>query len=227
LQAFHISGNGQGARRLNLRATPASVRRDETMVKGFKRVCVFCGSSKGCRPVYSEAANAVGTLLARQGIGMVFGGGRRGLMGVAADAALAAGGEVIGVIPRALAELEVEHRGVTRLHVVETMHERKALMAGLSDAFLALPGGYGTIEEFCEVVTWSQLGVHCKPCGLLNTEGYFDSLLSFFDRSVAEGFLKAEHRGLVLDSSDPEQLLQQLAEFQIPILEKWITEEQA
>lgn len=197
------------------------------MAIGFKRVCVFCGSSSGFRPCYSEAAKAVGSLLARQGIGMVFGGGRRGLMGVAADAALAAGGTVIGVIPRALVDLEVEHRGVTQLHVVETMHERKALMADLSDAFLALPGGYGTLEEFCEVVTWSQLGVHRKPCGLLNTEGYFHPLLDFFDRSVTEGFLKPEHRELVLDSGDPEQLLQQLAEFHVPLLEKWITEDQA
>lgn len=197
------------------------------MANSLKRICVFCGSSCGIRPSYSEAAQAVGSLLARREIALVFGGGRRGLMGVTADAAMASGGTVIGVIPRALADLEVEHRGVTQLHVVETMHERKAMMAELSDAFLALPGGYGTLEEFCEVVTWSQLGVHLKPCGLLNTDGYFDPLLYFFDRSVAEGFVRPEHRALVLDGCDPERLLQQLAEFQVPSLKKWITEDQA
>ncbi len=171
------------------------------------RICVFCGSSRGNRPAYREAAERVGSLLAGRGIGLVYGGGNIGLMGLMADAALAAGGEVIGVMPRRLVRREVAHRGLTELREVNSMHERKALMADLSDAFLALPGGYGTFEEFCEMLTWTQLGIHAKACGLLNVEGFFDPLLALFDRAVAEGFLKAQHRTLVLAHPEYKQKL--------------------
>ena len=188
----------------------------------MRRVCVFCGSSKGARPEYTEAARQMGAALARQGIGLVYGGGRVGLMGTLADAVLAAGGEVIGVIPEALMAWEVGHQGLADLRVVGSMHERKALMAELSDAFIALPGGYGTLEEFCEVLTWGQLGLHRKPCGLLNVEGYYDPLLALLDHALAERFLQPAHRSLVLEERDPERLLQLLAGYQAPEVEKWI-----
>lgn len=188
----------------------------------MKRVCVFCGSSAGTRPVYAEAARATGRLLAERGIGLVYGGGNVGLMGVVADAVLAAGGEVTGVIPRALVEREVGHRGLTTLHVVGTMHERKALMVDLSDGFVALPGGYGTLDELCETLTWSQLGIHARPCGVLNVDGYFDALLALFDHAVREGFVREAHRGLVLEASEPAALLDEMARFQPPATEKWI-----
>ena len=158
------------------------------------RVCVFCGSSFGVQAIYREAAERTGRYLAEQGLSIVYGGGHAGLMGALADAALAAGGEVIGVMPRFMVEHERAHHGLTALHIVESMHTRKALMAELSDAFIALPGGFGTLEEFCEVLTWSQLKLHEKPCGLLNAGGYFDPLLMLFDRAVSEGFVKPEHR---------------------------------
>ncbi|MBI2555583.1 MAG: TIGR00730 family Rossman fold protein [Candidatus Rokubacteria bacterium] len=192
----------------------------------MKRVCVFCGSSAGSRTVYREAAVRMGMVLARRGIGMVFGGGSVGLMGAVADAALAAGGEVLGVIPRALVEKELAHRGVADLRVVASMHERKALMAELADAFVALPGGYGTLEEFCEVVTWAQLGIHRKPCGLLNVTGFFDSLLALFDHAVAEGFLRLQHRALIVVEKDPERLLDALAAWEPPAIEKWVRQEE-
>jgi uncharacterized protein (TIGR00730 family) len=188
----------------------------------MKRVCVFCGSSAGRRPVYAEAARATGRLLAERGIGLVYGGGNVGLMGEVADAVLAAGGEVTGVIPRALMEREVGHRGLTTLHVVGTMHERKALMVDLSDGFVALPGGYGTLDELCEALTWSQLGIHARPCGVLNVDGYFDALLALFDHAVREGFVREAHRALVLEASEPAALLDQMARFQPPATEKWI-----
>lgn len=192
----------------------------------MKRVCVFCGSNVGSRTVYREAAVRMGTVLARRGIGMVFGGGSVGLMGAVADAALAAGGEVIGVIPRALVEKELAHRGVADLRVVASMHERKALMAELADAFVALPGGFGTLEEFCEVLTWAQLGIHRKPCGLLNVTGFFDSLLALFDHAVAEGFLRLQHRALIVVEKDPERLLDALAAWEPPAIEKWVRQEE-
>jgi hypothetical protein len=188
----------------------------------MRRVCIFCGSSNGARDVYVEAARAMGAALARRRIGLVFGGGRIGLMGVVADAVLAAGGEVIGVIPEALVAKELAHNGLSDLRVVGSMHERKALMAELADAFVALPGGYGTFEEFCEVVTWAQLGFHRKPCGLLNVVGFYEPLLAFFDHAVAEGFVRPGHRALVLEERDPEHLLDLLARYQPPALEKWI-----
>jgi len=192
----------------------------------MKRICVFCGSSPGVRPAYLQAAQRLGELLAERKIGMVFGGGCVGLMGAAADAALAKGGEVIGVIPDSLLRREIGHRGVTKLHVVKSMHERKALMADLSDAFIALPGGYGTLEEFAEVVTWSQLGIQVKPCGLLNVEGYWDGLLKFLDHAVDEQFVRPENSQLILVATSPESMLERLVEWTPPAhVEKWLGRE--
>ncbi len=189
----------------------------------LKRICVFCGSSVGARPSYREAAQRLGEFLAERGIGVVFGGGGIGLMGAVADAALAKGGEVIGVIPESLVRREIGHRGVTKLHVVETMHQRKALMADLSNAFIALPGGYGTLEEFCEAITWSQLGIQRKPCGLLNIEGYWDGLLAFLDHAVDEQFVRPENSELVLVARRPELMLERLEEWTPPAhIEKWL-----
>jgi len=157
---------------------------------------------------------------------VVYGGGNVGLMGTVADAALAAGGEVIGVIPRALVAREIAHTGLTELRVVASMHERKALMADLSDAFIALPGGYGTLEEFCEVVTWSQLGIHAKPCGLLNVEGYFDSLIAMLDRAVQEGFIHVKNRALVIEEREPEAMIDVLERWETVPAEKWIVGEE-
>lgn len=193
----------------------------------MKRICVFCGSSPGVRPEYADAARAMGQALVERGVGLVYGGGRVGLMGVVADAVLAAGGEAIGVIPHSLQAREVGHTGLSELHVVATMHERKALMADLSDGFAALPGGFGTYEEFFEVLTWSVLGIHPKPCGLLNVAGFYDALLALADHAVAEGFVKPEHRQLVLLESDPGLLLDRLAAFvPPPSVGQWITPEE-
>jgi uncharacterized protein (TIGR00730 family) len=186
------------------------------------RVCVFCGSSAGASPVYLEAARAAGRTLARRGIGLVYGGGSVGLMGAIADAALAAGGEVIGVIPRALKRRELAHARLTTLHVVGSMHERKAKMAELAHAFVALPGGMGTLEELTEILTWGQLGLHTRPCGLLDVAGYYDPLIAFFDRAVSEGFLRPEHRRRLLVADDPEALLDRLAAWKPPHVERWI-----
>ena len=184
----------------------------------IRRLCVYCGSSPGARPVYGEAAHALGTLLAREGVGLVTGGGRVGLMGVVADAVLAAGGEAVGVIPQALMDREVGHEGMTALHVVGTMHERKALMAHLSDAFVALPGGLGTLEEIAEMLTWAQLGLHPKPCGLLDVAGYYAPLVRFFDHATAERFVRPEHRALLAVERDPERLLARLHAHVPPIV---------
>jgi uncharacterized protein (TIGR00730 family) len=174
------------------------------------RVCVYAGSSPGARPQYADAARALARRLCARRRGIVFGGGRIGLMGALADEALAHGGEVIGVIPRQLVEREVAHRSLTELHVVATMHERKALMAQLADAFVALPGGIGTLEELVEMLTWAQLGLHAKPIGIVNVDGYFDSLLTFLQHAVGEGFLSPAHRELLTVESDPEALLDAL-----------------
>ena len=174
------------------------------------RVCVFCGSSPGDDPAYLAAARAIGVALARRAVGVVYGGGHVGCMGALADAALEAGGEVVGVIPRRLADREVAHTGVTDLHVVESMHDRKALMASLSDAFVALPGGFGTLEELFEVVTWRQLGYHRKPIAVLNTRGYFDALLRFCDDAVSAGFVAAAERDALLREPNLEPLLERL-----------------
>jgi uncharacterized protein (TIGR00730 family) len=173
----------------------------------MKRLCVFCGSRSGTASVYAEAAHELGLLVAQRGCGLVFGGGHIGLMGILADAVLKAGGEVIGVIPQGLVDRELAHTRCTQLHVTRSMHERKALMAELSDAFVGLPGGYGTLDETFEMLTWSQLGFHSKPVGLLNTAGYFDSLLSFLDHSVAEGFVKASHRASLIVTASTSDLL--------------------
>lgn len=192
----------------------------------MKRICVFCGSSFGARPAYTHAAELVGKTLAQQGIGLVYGGGNVGLMGVVADAAIATGGEVIGVIPKSLADVEIAHSGLSQLHIVGSMHERKALMSELSDAFIALPGGFGTLEEFAEVLTWSQLGLQQKPCGLLNVEGYYDPLIELFDRAVQEKFLRPENRSLVISSNDFPDLLQQLNQYQPIHRPKWISKDE-
>ncbi len=190
------------------------------------RICVFCGSSHGVRPAYAEAARRMGTLLAGRGITLVYGGGNVGLMGELADAALGAGGEVIGVIPRSLADREVAHLGLTDLRIVSSMHERKAMMAELSDAFIAMPGGMGTYEELFEVITWSQLGLHKKACGLLDVEGFYAPLVAFVDRAVSEGFIKPAHRGIVVSDADPVALLEKLERTAVPDLPKWIGKDQ-
>ena len=192
----------------------------------MQSVCVFCGSSVGTSPVYRATAARVGELIARRGLRLVYGGGNVGLMGVVADAALSAGGEVIGVIPETLMARELGHGGVTELHVVGTMHERKALMADLSDGFVALPGGFGTLEEFCEILTWAQLGIHRWPCGLLDVAGYWSSLCTLFDSAVAEGFLHREHRALIIEDDDPERLLERMERFVPLATPKWAEPEQ-
>jgi hypothetical protein len=189
----------------------------------MNRVCVFCGSSVGARPIYAETARALGDALLRRGAGLVYGGGNVGLMGTIADTVMLGGGEVIGVIPEALVERELAHGDVTELIIVRSMHERKAKMAELSDAFIAMPGGYGTFEEFCEIITWAQLGLHRKPCGILNVDGYYDPLLALFDRAVAEGFLKPTNRRLVVQHTDPAGLVDMLASYTLPKTEKWIS----
>ncbi|MDE3035898.1 MAG: TIGR00730 family Rossman fold protein [Nitrospirota bacterium] len=188
----------------------------------MKRICVFCGSREGHKPVYAEAARTLGGLLAREGIGLVYGGGGIGLMKILADAVLDAGGSVIGVIPQALTVREIAHPRVADLRVVGSMHERKALMGELSDAFVALPGGYGTLEEFCEVVTWAQLGLHRKPCGLLNVAGFYDPLLAQLDYQVTEGFLRPATRSLVIESGDPERLLMAFSRYRASVTEQSI-----
>jgi hypothetical protein len=185
-------------------------------------ICVFCGSSPGNDPAYAQAAQRLGRTLAERGSTLVTGGGHVGLMGVVADAALEAGGEVIGVMPRSLLEREIGHKDLTKLHVVGSMHERKALMSELSDGFLALPGGNGTLEEFFEVLTWAQLGEHGKPCGLLNVAGYYDPLLRVFDQMVEKDFLRGAHRELVLVEEDPVALLQRFEGYEPPKTIKWI-----
>jgi len=188
----------------------------------IRSLCVFCGSSMGRRSAYRDAAHAVGTLLAQRGITLVFGGSDAGLMGVLADACLAAGGRVLGVMPRALVEMEIAHRGLTELRIVASMHERKALMADLSDAFLALPGGFGTWDEFCEALTWSQLAIQSKACAVLNVECFYDAFLAQADRAVSDGFLRPEHRDLLLADSDPPRLLDRLQTYEVPVLDKWV-----
>lgn len=195
----------------------------------MRRVCVFCGSSPGARPAYAEATIGLARLLVARGIGVVFGGGAVGLMGVLGDTVMAEGGEAIGVIPQALVDREIGHRGLSDLRVVGSMHERKALMADLSDAFIAMPGGFGTFEEFCEIVTWAQLGLHNKPCGLLNVDGYYDPLIELFDRGLTEGFIREQHRALVLQHTDPEAMLELVLAWSPSAAEpvvKWIEREE-
>jgi len=192
----------------------------------LKRICVFCGSSVGRNPIYRESAMAVGQYLAEKNIGIVYGGGSVGLMGALAEAALEAGGEVIGIIPKALYEKEIAHHGLRQLCVVGSMHERKALMSELSDAFIALPGGFGTFEELMEVITWSQLGIHLKPCGILNVTGFFDPLLAMCDHAVDQGFIRPVDRALVITDSEPEKLIDRVCSFTVPAATKWLTSNQ-
>lgn len=188
----------------------------------MKRICVFCGSSVGANSEYEHAAREMGKVLVSRGIGLVYGGGNVGLMGVIADTVLDAGGEVIGVIPAALADREVAHTGLTDLRIVDSMHTRKAMMADLSDAFIAMPGGVGTFEEFFEVVTWMQLGLHRKPCGLLNVAQFYTPLVDFIDRTVSEGFIRPAHRAAIVVDSDPLRLLNALEKVELPAVPKWI-----
>lgn len=187
----------------------------------MKSVCVYCGSSAGTHGAYAEAAEYLGSALAERGLGLVYGGAGKGLMGRVADAALGAGGRVVGVIPRSLVDREIAHEGLDELHVVASMHERKALMAELADAFVALPGGFGTLEEIVETLTWAQLGFHAKPCGLLNVRGYYDELLAFVSRAERDGFLRREHRDMLLVESQPDRLLDRFAAYRPPSVEKW------
>ncbi len=184
----------------------------------MRSLCVFCGSRSGTPPLYAEQARQLGALLAKHGIALVYGGGHIGLMGVLADAVLAAGGQAVGVIPRSMVDSELAHTGLTTLHVVETMHQRKALMADLSDGFAALPGGYGTADELFEILTWKQLRIHTKPVGVLNTAGYFDPLLAWLDRCILEGFIKPKHRELLLVQNTPEGLMEVMMDYQPPAL---------
>jgi len=188
----------------------------------LQSICVFCGSSPGARADYLRAAEQLGQLLAVQGRTLVYGGGRVGLMGAVADAALAAGGRVVGVIPEALQAKEVGHRGLTELHVVNSMHERKAMMAQMAGGFVALPGGLGTYEELLEIATWGQLGIHQKPCGILNVAGFYDHLLAMLDHAVAERFVRPEHREMILVESDAETLLTRMDAWEPSTVAKWM-----
>ena len=185
-------------------------------------VCVFCGSSPGGDPAYLEAARAMGREIAGRGLRLVYGGAKVGLMGAVADAAMAAGGEVVGVLPHALTDKEIAHEGLTRLEIVASMHERKARMAELSDGFVALPGGAGTLEEIFEIWTWAQLGFHAKPAGFLNVRGYYDGLRSFVDHAVGEAFLRAPHRDMLIFRQEVDEMLDALAAYVPPVVEKWI-----
>ena len=188
----------------------------------IRRLAVFCGSNPGARPEYVEGARALGRLLCQRRVGVVYGGSSVGLMAALAETVLEEGGDIIGVIPKMLVEREVAHRALSDLRIVDSMHERKALMAELSDGFVALPGGIGTLEEFFEIWTWAQLGVHDKPCGLLNIAGYFDPLLEFLDRAVAEKFVRDVHRSMVIVESEPEALLARFEDYEAPKVVKWL-----
>jgi uncharacterized protein (TIGR00730 family) len=187
----------------------------------MNRLCVYCGSSAGSNDIYVSAAKELAQLLVSSGIELVYGGSSKGIMGVLADAVLSGGGKVSGVIPKSLVDKEVAHHGLTELHVVSSMHERKSLMAVLSDGFVAMPGGFGTLEEIVEVLTWGQLQFHTKPCGLLNVDGYFDHLLAYFDHASREGFLRDEHRQMLLVGNTPAALIDTFEHYQPPAIKKW------
>jgi uncharacterized protein (TIGR00730 family) len=191
-------------------------------VSGIRRLAIFCGSNPGARPEYIGTASALGTLLCERGIGVVYGGSSVGLMAALADTMLENGGDIIGVIPRMLVQREVANNALSDLRIVESMHERKAMMAELADGFMALPGGIGTLEEFFEIWTWGQLGMHDKPCGLLNVAGYFDGLLEFLDRAVTEKFVRDVHRRMVVVESEPADLLARFEAYEPPRVVKWI-----
>lgn len=193
----------------------------------IKSICVYCGSSSGNSGIYKSAAQSLATTLVERGISLVYGGGNIGLMGAVADEVMRLGGEVTGVIPEALMKREVGHAGLTRLHVVRDMHERKAMMADLADGFIALPGGIGTLEELFETTTWSQLGLHDKPIGLLNVEGFYDGLIQFLGHLVAQGFLRREHADLMLHAEQPASLLELMQSYRPDQLNKWLDREAA
>ena len=197
------------------------------MKNKLRSLCVYCGASSGHEPAYADAARALGVQMAHQGIALVYGGGHVGLMGVIADAVLQAGGEVTGIIPKALMDTEIGHAHLTRLLVVRDMHERKALMAEHAQGFIAMPGGIGTLEELFEVMTWMQLGFHEKPVGLLNVQGFYDGLLAFLDHQVQTGFLRAEHRALLIHQSEPASLIKTLQQFQMPEGVSWLSRQAA
>ncbi len=192
------------------------------MSQPIRALAVFCGSSHGANPAFATTARQFGEQLAREQITLVYGGGNVGLMGVIADATLAAGGKVVGVIPHGLAVKELAHAGLTELHIVDSMHQRKALMADRSDAFVAMPGGLGTFEEILEITTWAQLGIHRKPCGLLNVAGYYDKLIAFLDHAVEQQLFKPEHRGMILVESEPSRMLERMRSYSPTHVEKWI-----
>lgn len=187
----------------------------------MRRVCVYCGSNTGVRPEYAAAAKQLADVLVRHELELVYGGADKGIMGIIADAVLEQGGKVHGVIPRMLTEKELAHQGLTELHVVASMHARKTMMAALSDGFIAMPGGYGTLEEIIEIVTWGQLRFHDKPCGLLNINGFFDHLLAYLDHANTEGFLRRENRDMLLVDPDPVQLIQTFERYTAPQVDKW------
>jgi hypothetical protein len=197
------------------------------MTKKFLSVCVYCGSSKGSSPVYADAAKSLGRALVKQNLSLVYGGGHVGLMGIVADAVLEAGGEVTGVIPKALMDSEVGHDRLTRLLVVKDMHERKALMAEHADGFIAMPGGIGTLEELFETLTWAQLGFHEKPIGLLNVAGFYDPLIEFLRHQTSQGFLRAEHKELLLVETESDSLIEQLKNFTMPEGVSWLSRQRA
>jgi uncharacterized protein (TIGR00730 family) len=187
----------------------------------MKNVCVFCGSNTGRHEAYAEAARQLGRTMAEMNIGLVYGGARVGLMGAIADSVLAAGGEAIGVMPDFIVGKEIAHEGLTALHVVGSMNARKQMMADLSDGFIALPGGFGTLDEFFEMVTWTQLNMHTKPCGVLDIDGYYRSLMDFLEHAAAEQFIRAEHCAMILMDDDPSALIAKLESFQAPVVKKW------
>jgi uncharacterized protein (TIGR00730 family) len=191
----------------------------------MRRLCVFCGSASGTQPEYLASARKLGKSLAAKKIELVYGGGRVGLMGAIADSVLEAGGTVIGIIPERLAAKEIAHNGLTELHVVKSMHERKAAMAEMSDGFIAMPGGFGTIEEFCEVLTWSQLGFQKKPCGLLNTLGFYNTLIELFDDMTKKEFVMKVHRDLVIVSEDPDEMIEKVSNYVHTAPDKWLTKD--
>lgn len=192
----------------------------------IKNICVYCGSSPGKNPAYSDAATSLAIALCNRGIGLVYGGGAIGVMGVIADAVLEAGGQAIGVIPKSLAVKEVAHDNLSELHVVASMHDRKAMMADLADGFIALPGGWGTLEEIFEMLTWAQLGFHEKPCGLLNIEGYYNGLIDFLENSFEQQFVSELYRPMLMKAQEPLALLDQFATYQAPKVRKWVGEDE-
>jgi uncharacterized protein (TIGR00730 family) len=188
----------------------------------MQRICVFCGSNPGAKPIYTEAAKALGMALVRNGIELVYGGGRVGLMGTIATTVMEAGGRVIGVIPKGLADVEIAHQNLTELHIVKSMHERKAMMADYADGFIAMPGGYGTMEEFCEIVTWTQLGIHRKACGIFNVDGFYDGFLTFVRHAVQEAFISPIHGDIIITGTDPDDLIKRIITYTPAFTPKWL-----